>query len=347
MLPDLILTFYILGSWYRKHERGKRVTIFYCTATLAGMFSGYLQAGAYKGLNGVLGHEGWQWLFIVCGIISLPIGVISFFFIPDFPETTRAFYLTESERILARKRLTDEGLKPLGASKWDKTKVFRIFSQWQAWVLPLGYFFVQGSFPAYQPVFALWLKSTGHTIYQINVWPTGQTAVGVVVQVLAAMLSDSPLLRGRRWQAITVMQAGTFFSVVVLAIWTVPDKLKFVAYYFMYFCAGTPGIWYAWYTELIPHDHEMRGFVIAASNMFSYIQSIWFTIAVWRTAESPRFRPGFIFAATLGVALVLLMQVIRVLQARDTRKRKIAQEFEQEDAELDVTTAIGIESKPI
>jgi ACS family pantothenate transporter-like MFS transporter len=142
-------------------------------------------------------------------------------------------------------------------------------AHWQFWLLPLGYFFVQGSFPVYQPIFALWLKSTKHTIYEINVWPTGQVAVGLVVQILAGVISDSPLLRGKRWQTILVMQAGTFFSTVVLAVWNVSDNLKFAAYYIMYFCAGVPGIWYAWYVDLMPHDHEMRGFVIAVSNMFS------------------------------------------------------------------------------
>lgn len=28
------------------------------------MFSGYLQAAVYKGLNGVQGFAGWQWLFV-------------------------------------------------------------------------------------------------------------------------------------------------------------------------------------------------------------------------------------------------------------------------------------------
>ena len=34
-------------------------------------------------------------LFIVDGIISLPIALAGFLFIPDVPETTRAFYLNK------------------------------------------------------------------------------------------------------------------------------------------------------------------------------------------------------------------------------------------------------------
>lgn len=313
---------YLLGSWYTKAERGKRLTIFYCTSSLASMFSGYLQAGAYKGLNGKLGHAGWQWLFIICGVISLPVAIIGYFFYPDFPETTRAFYITKAEAQLARERLVRDGMKPLGASPWDRTKIFRIMSHWQFWILPIGYFFIQGSFPIYQPVFALWLKSTHHSIYEVNVWPTGQLAVGVVVQILAGMISDSPLLRGRRWQVLILMQLGTLFGCIVLAVWNVSDGLKYVAYYFAYSSAGVPGIYYAWYSDLIPHDHEMRGFVIAVSNMFSYIQSIWYTIAVWRTVDAPRYKAGFTAASTLGGAIILLTLLIRFLELRDKKKRE-------------------------
>jgi ACS family pantothenate transporter-like MFS transporter len=259
---------------------------------MAGMFSGYLQAAAYKNLNGVMGHAGWQWLYIICGIISLPVGVIGYFFNPDFPENSRAFYLTSEETALARQRLLRDGYKPLGASAWDKTKIFRIMQQWQFWVLPLGYFFVQSSFPSAQPAFALYLKATHRTIYEINVWPTGQSAIGVVVQIAAGMLTDSRLLNGRRWQAITFMQAGTFIGAVIIAAWNVPEGARFFAYYISYMCAGVPGVYYSWFPELMPHDHEMRGFLTAFSNIASYVNQIWVADAVWRTIEAPRFRPG-------------------------------------------------------
>lgn len=69
------------------------------------------------------------------------------------------------------------------------------------------------------------------------------------------------------------MQAGALFGTIILAIWTVSDRLKYVAYYSLYFCAGVTGSYYAWHADLIPHDHEMRGCVIAASNMIAYIMS--------------------------------------------------------------------------
>jgi ACS family pantothenate transporter-like MFS transporter len=285
------------------------------------MFSGYLQAGAYSGLDGVYGKQGWQWLFIVCGVISLPIAFIGYFFIPDFPETTRAFYITKEEAERQCKRLAAEGQKPLGHNPWNRKKFLGIAKQWQFWVLPLGYWFVQSSFPSYQPIMGLWLKANGHSVYERNVWPTGQVAVGVVVQLVAGALSDSPLLKGRRWPAIIVMQSGTLFGMIILAVWNVPDNLKYVAYYFSYFSAGVPGPYYAWYSDLIPHDHEMRGFVIAASNMFSYIMSIWYTIAVWRTIDAPRFEAGFTAASVLGVAMISLTLVVRLLQRKDDQRR--------------------------
>lgn len=74
--------------------------------------AGYLQAAVYKGLNGTLGKEGWQWLFIMDGVISLPICLLGFFLIPDLPENSRAFYLTEDDRDLAKKRMEEVGRAP-------------------------------------------------------------------------------------------------------------------------------------------------------------------------------------------------------------------------------------------
>jgi hypothetical protein len=45
-------TTYVLGSWYRPEEVFKRTGVWYVSNNIAVMFGGYLQAAAYKNLNG-------------------------------------------------------------------------------------------------------------------------------------------------------------------------------------------------------------------------------------------------------------------------------------------------------
>jgi ACS family pantothenate transporter-like MFS transporter len=323
---------YLISSWYTKEERAKRVVLFYSTSTLASMFSGYLQAAAYKNLNGTLGHSGWQWLFIITGVISLGSSLLSYAFLPDWPETTRAFYLSSTEKAFARTRLVNYGYAPLGQSKWTRKKIFSIMKHWQFYVLPVGYLFVQSSLPSQQPVFNLWLKAEKYSVYDVNVLPTIAPGIAVIAQVVAGMLSDSPLLQGRRWEAITFLQAGTFFSVVVLAVWDVSHNLKFAAMCLTYMSAGVPGLYFAWFPELIPHDHEMRGFLVAFTNIFSYINQIWWSDAVWRTVHAPRFHSGFIGASIMGVCMVLTAVLMHLLEQRDRRTEKRDLDLSSENA---------------
>lgn len=74
-----------VGSWYTPRELGKRATIFWVAGSIGSIFSGFLQAAAYSNLNGVHGLSGWRWLFVVDAIITLPIAIISYFFLPDLP----------------------------------------------------------------------------------------------------------------------------------------------------------------------------------------------------------------------------------------------------------------------
>ena len=43
---------FILGSWYRKSELGRRSALFVISGVLGQMFSGYLQAALFAGMDG-------------------------------------------------------------------------------------------------------------------------------------------------------------------------------------------------------------------------------------------------------------------------------------------------------
>jgi MFS transporter, ACS family, pantothenate transporter len=105
---------YVIGLWYRKDELAKRSCIFHTSNAIDIMISGYLTTAVYH-LGGRGGLVGWQWQFIIDGVISLPIALAGFFVLPDVPEICRVPYLTqkvkerESGLLLLRDDNADEG----------------------------------------------------------------------------------------------------------------------------------------------------------------------------------------------------------------------------------------------
>jgi len=54
-----------VGSWYKNDELFKRAGTWFMGNACGSMFSGYLQAAIYRGLDGAAGRAGWRWLFLV------------------------------------------------------------------------------------------------------------------------------------------------------------------------------------------------------------------------------------------------------------------------------------------
>lgn len=62
-----------ITMWYKRHECGLRMAIFFSAATAAGAFGGLLAFGIMK-MRGVAGLGGWAWIFILEGIATFLIG---------------------------------------------------------------------------------------------------------------------------------------------------------------------------------------------------------------------------------------------------------------------------------
>jgi MFS family permease len=101
-----------MSCWYTRSELGLRTAIFYSGSLISGAFSGLIAAGVEAHLNGAKGLLAWRWLFIIEGSITIFIAAISFFFLPNFPRTTK--WLTEEERVLATWRLEED----IGEDDW-------------------------------------------------------------------------------------------------------------------------------------------------------------------------------------------------------------------------------------
>lgn len=125
---------YLLGSWYTPWEISKRAVIFRLAGSIGQLFSGFLQEAAYTNLDGVQGRAGWRWLFIIDGIITLPLAVLGYLFFPNLPQGgKKTWWTTEQEHQLSIKRMQEIGRA--GKEPWTMAKAKRIFSSCHTYLL--------------------------------------------------------------------------------------------------------------------------------------------------------------------------------------------------------------------
>ncbi|KAK9386876.1 major facilitator superfamily domain-containing protein [Lipomyces mesembrius] len=289
----------IIGSWYKPEEIAKRVVIWDMTGSIAAMFSGYLQAAIYTNLNGVGGFAGWQWLFIVDGVISLPIGLFGFFAIPDFPTTTRAPWLTNRDKAYSIRRMTEVGKK--GTKKMTVKRFFQIFTSWRFWAFITPYAaYITGA----GTYMNLWLAAVGYDVQMTNILPTIGNAIALVSAYFFAILSD---LTRWRWQISIVTLLPYVFGNLVLGIWNVPFGWKFAANLVPNIGSSFFAQFMAWISEVFQDDTELRGYLPAIGNAIWYCQYAWFPVVAFPAQKAPRYSWGY--WAALGLTIINIIGI--------------------------------------
>ncbi|OKL61016.1 hypothetical protein UA08_03111 [Talaromyces atroroseus] len=300
---------YMMGAWYRKDELGKRAVIFNVSSALATMFSGYLMT-AVIGLDGRGGLKGWQWLYIMDGVISLPLALAGFFVMPDTPANSR-------DKAIAIARVQKEKREQL--QPYTRQKMFKILASWHIYLLPLLFFLAGAAGALGQPIFSLYLKDSvnpKYTTAQINDYPTVTSAVQIVACLVYAWVSDG-LLDGRRWPVLLFATTISFVLYVSLAVWDIPEGWRWACYIIAGQGVIVSPLILVWATEICSDDAEERAIVVGTTNDFGYVISAWLPLIIWQTVDAPRYHKGFITASCSCVAAVVLIMVINILVRRD------------------------------
>ncbi|KFY90961.1 hypothetical protein V498_05732 [Pseudogymnoascus sp. VKM F-4517 (FW-2822)] len=313
---------YIIGSWYRKDELAKRTCIFHISSVLGAMFSGYLMAAVHH-LGENSKYAGWQWLFIIDGVISLPIALAGFFFYPDVPEGKKPWYLSESEIKLAQKRMELEGRKP--RAKYTVAKVKKIFTSWHIYALTLTYtFWVNSVVGAAAPAFTMFLKASGYSVGLINVYGTLPFAVQAGVELIYAWSSDT-ILKGRRWPPIIFGSVVTIIAAGSLAVWDISSGWKWACFLFGGVSGAAGGLFFAWANEISSADNEERAIVIGVMNQFGSTVSAWLPLIVFQQVDAPRYYKGWITLTAINTSLIISTLVTWQLQKRENAKRAVVE----------------------
>ena len=104
--PGVIL---YLTYWFPAEARGRATGIFYFGPPLAFIFGSPL-SGILLDLDGALGFKGWQWMFLVEGIMASIVGVWAYFYLDNKPINAK-WLNPEEKRALQNAIDTEESIK--------------------------------------------------------------------------------------------------------------------------------------------------------------------------------------------------------------------------------------------
>ncbi len=134
--PGVIL---YVSYWFPANRRGRALGLFYFGAPLAFIFGGPL-SGLLLNMDGIAGLKGWQWMFLVEGIMASIVGVWAFWYLDDKPADAK--WLNDEERNLIQHTIDEE--ESIKHDHGPKT-VLKTLSNPAVLYLCLIYFLIQAS----------------------------------------------------------------------------------------------------------------------------------------------------------------------------------------------------------
>lgn len=116
---------YLISTWYTRKEQQLRFALMQSGEVIVLATGGIVNFGLNK-LDGSSNLKGWQWMFVVQGAITAFFGLLTYFWMVDFPENAdKSFmFLSPEEAEIAAKRIEkDRGDVEPDPFSWSKVLV--------------------------------------------------------------------------------------------------------------------------------------------------------------------------------------------------------------------------------
>ncbi|WWC71813.1 uncharacterized protein I206_105772 [Kwoniella pini CBS 10737] len=228
-IPDVIL---YLSYYYTKSELAIRLSFFWVSNYLANLITAFLAVGILE-MRGVAGKSGWAWLFLINGLITLVVGILSFFLLPPSVSQSKSWqpkrYFTDDQvKIVVNRALRDDPTKSSMHNRQAlpiKT-IFRCMGDYQMYPLYLiGLLFGVGSYPVSQ-YFQISMKGLGFTTLQSNLLSIPNIIWSIINIIGITILSE--VVNSRAW---VCMAEDIWMLPNYIALLALPDPIGSWTYF--------------------------------------------------------------------------------------------------------------------
>ncbi|KAI5923599.1 major facilitator superfamily domain-containing protein [Camillea tinctor] len=328
-----------LGSWYRGDEIARRGGIFYIGLSLGTLTAGFIQAGASARLDGVKGLEGWRWMYIICALITIPIGILGWFVIPGTPDQPNRLVLKQHDLDVSKRRLERAGHISHGKFKIGNVK--SLLQKPKFWgIIVVDILFWNAGIHASAGTFLLWLKSLGrYSEAHVNELGTIAPGLGIFYTLFICFASD--LVLGPAW-AITLAHTWNSIGLIILVIWKVPESALWFAFATIYSPSSMSSVLHGWVNTQLRDSPAERSFALVLINAISQSTTAWTPLLVFPTVEAPRYPKGFAYCLTSAILLIISTHILKFYLKREENKiHRVSSEERDVDSTINPQLSYG------
>ncbi|KAG2104391.1 allantoate permease [Suillus discolor] len=184
-------------DFYTKTELPVRLALFWMTMNFCAIIASFIAYGTLH-MDGVAGAAGWQWLFMIEGILTLFIGILSFFRMPASPTQTKTWFrpngwFTEREEIIMVNRvLRDDPTKGDMHNREGLTlrRLWTAMCDYDLWpIYILGLMFGIPNTPP-STYLTLLLRDIGFDTFNTNLLTIPSQAFGIITMFVTTLVSE-------------------------------------------------------------------------------------------------------------------------------------------------------------
>ncbi|CAH0045457.1 unnamed protein product [Clonostachys solani] len=229
-IPDTIL---YLSYWYTGTALPIRLAWFWMSSQIADICVGFAAVGLVS-MRGILGYEGWRWLFLIEGAFTFLIGILSFFLMPQCPTRTKSWwnpkgYFTEKEqKIIVNSVIRDDPQKGgmYNRQGLSVRQIWECAKDYDMWPLyALGLLFGLPKYPVDQYL-TLSFRSLGFNVIHTNLLSIPYIVGSSITMLLITGLSE--LVNNRSFVA---MAEDAWLLPCFIALIALPDPISAWAYF--------------------------------------------------------------------------------------------------------------------